>query len=117
MAVLRPNTASNTTETYTKHQTHTNQHQGGCHLPPRRPNRAGRGARLSFIRCVFTLVSGKQQQPSASPTGTPLAEYTTATIEGILAGHEEVAHGFSVNTSRASRDQLDGMFKGMLFAM
>jgi len=49
--------------------------------------------------------------------GTPLAEYTAATIEGILAGHEEVAHGFSIKTSRASRDELEGMFKGMLFAM
>ena len=52
-----------------------------------------------------------------SVAGTPLAEYTAATIEGILAGHEELAHGFSIKTSRASRDELDGMFKGMLFAM
>jgi hypothetical protein len=61
-----------------------------------------------------TPCSIPQQIPVA---GTPLAEYTAATIEGILAGHEEVAHGFSIKTSRASRDELDGMFKGMLFAM
>lgn len=57
------------------------------------------------------------RSPSTTPTGTPLAEYTAATMEGILAGHEEVAHGFSVETSRASREKLEGMFKGMLFAM
>ncbi len=51
------------------------------------------------------------------PAGTPLAEYTEGTMEGILAGHEEVAHGFAVTTSRASREALDAMFKGMLFAM
>ena len=55
--------------------------------------------------------------PPTDPAGTPLAEYTAATMEGILAGHEAVAHGFSVNPSRASREQLEGMFKGMLFAM
>jgi hypothetical protein len=56
-------------------------------------------------------------QPSVIHAGTPLPEYAAATIEGILAGHEEVAHGMSVMTSRASRDELDGMFKGMLFGM
>jgi len=64
---------------------------------------------------VFTPNS--QKQPLAMHTGTPLAEYTASTIDGILAGHEEVAHGVSIMTSRASRDELEGMFKGMLFDM
>ncbi|MBA3872033.1 MAG: SDR family NAD(P)-dependent oxidoreductase [Anaerolineae bacterium] len=44
---------------------------------------------------------------------TPLPEYIASVIEQLKAGSLETTHGFSANSSRASREQLDELFKRM----
>jgi len=45
--------------------------------------------------------------------GTPLNEFGDAVINGLEEGKEEITYGFSSNSSRASRDELDELFKQM----
>ncbi len=45
--------------------------------------------------------------------GTPLPEYIQSVVEQLKAGSLETSYGFSANSSRASREQLDELFKRM----
>jgi uncharacterized oxidoreductase len=45
--------------------------------------------------------------------GTPLNEFSDAVIKGLEKGKEEISYGFSANSSRASREELDEIFKRM----
>ncbi|NWJ98853.1 MAG: SDR family NAD(P)-dependent oxidoreductase [Chloroflexi bacterium] len=46
-------------------------------------------------------------------TGVPLAEFADAVIKQIEDGELEITYGFSEKTSRASREELDEIFKRM----
>lgn len=45
--------------------------------------------------------------------GTPLDEFTNAVINELEKGSEEITYGYSANSSRASREELDVLFKRM----
>ena len=45
--------------------------------------------------------------------GTPLPEYIASVVEQLKAGSLETSYGFSAQSSRASREQLDELFKRM----
>ncbi len=44
---------------------------------------------------------------------TPLAEFASAVVKGLENGDSEISYGFSAKTSRASREELDQIFKQM----
>jgi uncharacterized oxidoreductase len=46
-------------------------------------------------------------------TATPLPEYIASVVEQLKAGSLETSYGFSASSSRASREQLDELFKRM----
>jgi len=46
-------------------------------------------------------------------SGTPLPEYINSVVEQLKAGSLETSYGFSAQSSRASREQLDELFKRM----
>ncbi len=46
-------------------------------------------------------------------TGVPLGEFADATMMQLKNGSVETNYGFSAQSSRASREQLDEMFKRM----
>jgi uncharacterized oxidoreductase len=45
--------------------------------------------------------------------GVPLDEFAEAAVAGLQRGDLEITYGFSAETSRASRDQLDAIFSRM----
>ena len=46
-------------------------------------------------------------------TATPLNEFADAVADQLKKGSLEIAYGFAANASRASREELDEMFKRM----
>ncbi len=58
---------------------------------------------------VNTDLGGKGLHASA----TPLNEFADAVVDQLQKGSVEIAYGFSLNASRASRQELDEMFKRM----
>jgi uncharacterized oxidoreductase len=46
-------------------------------------------------------------------SGVPLAEFASAVVKGLENGDPEVTYGMSAKTSRASREELDQIFKQM----
>jgi uncharacterized oxidoreductase len=58
---------------------------------------------------VNTDLGGKGIHTSA----TPLNEFADAVVDQLKKGSVEIAYGFSANASRASREELNEMFKRM----
>jgi uncharacterized oxidoreductase len=58
---------------------------------------------------VQTDLGGKGWHDS----GTPLNEFCDAVFEGLKQGKEEITYGYTTRSSRASRDELDELFKQM----
>ena len=45
--------------------------------------------------------------------GTPLDEFGDSVFKGLEEGREEITYGFSAQSSSASREELDELFKRM----
>jgi uncharacterized oxidoreductase len=58
---------------------------------------------------VQTDLGGKGWHDS----GTPLNEFGDAVFDGLRQGKEEITYGYTSRSSRASRDELDELFKRM----
>jgi uncharacterized oxidoreductase len=58
---------------------------------------------------VQTDLGGKGWHDS----GTPLNEFGDAVFDGLKQGKEEIPYGYTAHSSRASRDELDELFKQM----
>lgn len=58
---------------------------------------------------VQTDLGGKGLHDS----GTPLKEFGDAVFEGLKQGNEEITYGYTSHSSRASREELDELFKRM----
>lgn len=58
---------------------------------------------------VQTDLGGKGWHDS----GTPLNEFGDAVFDGLKQGKEEITYGYTVHSSRASREELDELFKRM----
>jgi uncharacterized oxidoreductase len=50
-------------------------------------------------------------------TGVPLDEFADAVFKGLEKGEPEITYGFSAKTSRASREELDQIFKQMSLSL
>ena len=51
--------------------------------------------------------------PGLHTFGVPVSELTEAVMQGLAEGKQEISHSFSKESSRASRDELDTIFKRM----
>jgi uncharacterized oxidoreductase len=45
--------------------------------------------------------------------GAPLDEFTDAIVKQVVKGSIEITYGFSAESSRASREQLEAIFEQM----
>ena len=71
------------------------------------------GTSISVIEIIPPAVDTDLGGVGLHTHGTPLPEYINSVIEQLKAGSLETTYGFSAQTSRASREQLDELFKRM----
>ena len=71
------------------------------------------GTPISVIEIIPPAVDTDLGGVGLHTHGTPLPEYINSIIEQLKAGSLETTYGFSAQSSRASREQLDELFKRM----
>ena len=71
------------------------------------------GTPISVIEVIPPAVDTDLGGVGLHTHGTPLPEYINSVIEQLKAGSLETTYGFSAQSSRASREQLDELFKRM----
>ncbi len=71
------------------------------------------GTPITVIEIIPPSVNTDLGGKGLHTTGTPLDEFTNAVAEQLQAGAIEVSYGFSAKSSRASREELEGIFKRM----
>jgi uncharacterized oxidoreductase len=68
---------------------------------------------ISVIEIIPPAVNTDLGGKGIHTTGTPLNEFADAVIDQLKKGSVEIAYGFSAQSSRASREELNEMFKRM----
>jgi uncharacterized oxidoreductase len=68
---------------------------------------------ISVIEIIPPAVNTDLGGKGIHTTGTPLNEFADAVVDQLKKGSVEIAYGFSVQSSRASREELNEMFKRM----
>ena len=68
---------------------------------------------ISVIEIIPPAVNTDLGGKGIHTTGTPLNEFADAVVDQLKKGSVEIAYGFSANASRASREELNEMFKRM----
>lgn len=71
------------------------------------------GSPISVIEIIPPAVNTDLGGKGLHTFGVPLDEFTAAIVEQLKAGSIEAAYGFSAESSRASREQLDAIFQRM----
>jgi uncharacterized oxidoreductase len=71
------------------------------------------GTSVRVVELIPPAVDTDLGGPGLHKFGVPIAELAEATFARVLAGEPEVAHGFAQQSSRASREELDGIFARM----
>ncbi len=71
------------------------------------------GTSVSVIAIIPPAVDTDLGGVGLHTHGTPLPEYIASVVEQLKAGADETTYGFSSQSSRASREQLDEIFKRM----
>ena len=71
------------------------------------------GTSVRVVELIPPAVDTDLGGPGLHKFGVPIAELADATFARVLAGEPEVAHGFAQQSSRASREELDGIFARM----
>ncbi|MFN8459895.1 MAG: SDR family NAD(P)-dependent oxidoreductase [Anaerolineae bacterium] len=71
------------------------------------------GTPISVIEIIPPAVNTDLGGKGLHTFGAPLDEFTDAIIEQLKAGSLEATYGFATESSRASREQLDAIFKRM----
>ena len=71
------------------------------------------GTPISVIEVIPPAVDTDLGGVGLHTHGTPLPEYINSVIEQLKDGSLETTYGFSAQSSRASREQLDELFKRM----
>lgn len=68
---------------------------------------------ISVIEIIPPAVNTDLGGKGIHTTGTPLNEFADAVVDQLKKGSVEIAYGFSAQSSRASREELNEMFKRM----
>ena len=68
---------------------------------------------ISVIEIIPPAVNTDLGGKGLHTTATPLNEFAEAVVDQLKKGSVEIAYGFSAQASRASRQELDEMFKRM----
>ena len=68
---------------------------------------------ISVIEIIPPAVNTDLGGKAIHTTGTPLNEFADAVIDQLKKGSVEIAYGFSAQSSRASHEELNEMFKRM----
>ncbi len=71
------------------------------------------GTPITVIEIIPPAVDTDLGGVGLHTTGTPVPEYINSVVEQLKAGSVETSYGFSAQSSRASREQLDELFKRM----
>ena len=71
------------------------------------------GSPISIIEIIPPVVDTDLGGKGLHTFGVPLNEFTNAIVEQLKMGSVEATYGFSVESSRATREQLDAIFKRM----
>lgn len=71
------------------------------------------GSPISIIEIIPPAVDTDLGGKGLHTFGVPLNEFTNAIVEQLKMGSVEATYGFSVESSRATREQLDAIFKRM----
>jgi uncharacterized oxidoreductase len=71
------------------------------------------GTPISVIEIIPPAVDTDLGGKGLHTFGVPLDEFTDAIVEQLKMGSIEATYGFSVESSRATREQLDAIFKQM----
>jgi uncharacterized oxidoreductase len=71
------------------------------------------GTAITVIEIIPPAVDTDLGGAGLHRTATPLPEYIQSVVEQLKAGSLETTYGFSASSSRASREQLDELFKRM----
>jgi len=68
---------------------------------------------IRVIELIPPAVNTDLGGPGLHTFGIPIEEFASAAMAGLKAGRLEISHGFSEETSQASRPQLDEIFRRM----
>jgi uncharacterized oxidoreductase len=68
---------------------------------------------ISVIELIPPSVRTDLGGPGWHQSGVPVDEFADVAIEGFRRGDQEITYGFSQKTSRASREELGEIFRGM----
>ncbi len=71
------------------------------------------GTPIEVIEIIPPAVDTDLGGPGLHTFGVALNEFADAVMKGLEAGEKEIAYGFSQQSSRASRAELEAMFKRM----
>lgn len=71
------------------------------------------GSPISVIEVIPPAVNTDLGGKGLHTFGVPLDEFTQAIVEQLKMGSLEATYGFSAESSRATREQLDAIFKRM----
>ena len=71
------------------------------------------GTSITVIEIIPPAVDTDLGGVGLHRSATPLPEYIASVVEQLKAGSLETSYGFSAQSSRASREQLDELFKRM----
>ncbi|MEO8190930.1 MAG: SDR family NAD(P)-dependent oxidoreductase [Acidobacteriota bacterium] len=71
------------------------------------------GEAIEVVELVPPAVDTDLGGPGLHTFGVPVSDFVGSAMEGIARGEREIAYGFSQKASRASREELDGIFRQM----
>ena len=68
---------------------------------------------LKVVEIIPPAVNTNLGGPGLHTNGVPLDEFADVVTAGLEKGDQEIAYGFSLRSSRASRQELDEIFNRM----
>ena len=71
------------------------------------------GTPVEVIEVIPPAVNTDLGGPGLHTFGVPIDEFADAVMAGLQKGEREIAYGFAQQSSRASREELDAIFKRM----